>query len=787
MNSTETGKKVYRCGQNWFRHNLFWSPTSGDMGYDQVVKADPAEDPAFCKVKMFSPVEMDLAFVFAAHRDINKPELMDEWKRQFLSVSFEYRLDDVPISENFELHGIALKHSPLQQIFNILGFKSEWEAKHGTIKSEALSKLYEVSPSFVDTACTMGNRVLKDTELSALLLGADEQRKNPFDRWSKFQYDGVMHGYVNKDATSNRNLQSLTCRVLLAQKACLDLFINFMESDATSWPVAVRQSIKEVTASHNTIRAKLSAGDETWRAGWPESAERFWQLVKGCVYDLEYWSCLVALVKNRRSSNEYLESSPWLNEEVSAIKEMIQQEAKEKNVQLNKHKAEDAVVMTEDNQEDEEDEVDPVKTVLQHMKIGETDKPNLPFKKDAEVSLMSKLNERLLSFKKLAQRKVATCIKWIVEPQPTNENDLVDLYSDTWAKDYHGEWRSLHPGEEPHCTATLLHFFDSKKCSDGRLMKLLGAVARERKQNFAVKQSETIHMLMPPNGLKILKKNRLNYSGTNRGDTSYGVKLPSYDSDTTWQLTFGQKKQLFGKHRVSVGGQAPEGSEAESGALEPAFYHAGPPALDEEIIHCYSVGAINDMTPGDGSMAFLAIQRNLPYIGLVFTDHHAKLLTERLEAMTFEAMQNPKSALFSNELTKLIKEAKKAKPKAKGKAKGKNKAQKADDQEQGEEENEEEDPEIDADEDEAGADGDDDCGNKTPEWINSNGEETDAPSDVEEHEEDEDENQDEESEEEEQEEEEKPVPKKRKNTSEKVKDVAQKLRKLAKGNARSGK
>ncbi|CAL1152657.1 unnamed protein product [Cladocopium goreaui] len=29
MNSTETGKKVYRCGQNWFRHNLFWSPTSG--------------------------------------------------------------------------------------------------------------------------------------------------------------------------------------------------------------------------------------------------------------------------------------------------------------------------------------------------------------------------------------------------------------------------------------------------------------------------------------------------------------------------------------------------------------------------------------------------------------------------------------------------------------------------------------------------------------------------------------------------------------------------------------
>ena len=44
---------------------------------------------------------------------------------------------------NFELHGVALKHSPLQQFYNVLGFKTEYESKHGPIKSEALSKLYE--------------------------------------------------------------------------------------------------------------------------------------------------------------------------------------------------------------------------------------------------------------------------------------------------------------------------------------------------------------------------------------------------------------------------------------------------------------------------------------------------------------------------------------------------------------------------------------------------------------------------------------------------------------------
>ena len=34
---------------------------------------------------------------------------------------------------------------------------------------------------------------------------------------------------------------------------------------------------------------------------------------------------------------------------------------------------------------------------------------------------------------------------------------------------------------------------------------------------------------------------------------------------------------------------------------EPAFFHAGPWSLDEELVHDFSVGAINDMTAGLGS------------------------------------------------------------------------------------------------------------------------------------------------------------------------------------------
>ena len=44
---------------------------------------------------------------------------------------------------NFELQRVAPKHSPLQQFFSVLQFKAEYEAKHGSVKSDVLAKLYE--------------------------------------------------------------------------------------------------------------------------------------------------------------------------------------------------------------------------------------------------------------------------------------------------------------------------------------------------------------------------------------------------------------------------------------------------------------------------------------------------------------------------------------------------------------------------------------------------------------------------------------------------------------------
>ncbi len=106
--------------------------------------------------------------------------------------------------------------------------------------------------------------------------------------------------------------------------------------------------------------------DQTWRGGWPESAERFWQLVKDaytefenilvsilsneklmaielypwwislciriaqdCIYNREYWHALSTAVKNRRATSEYLDM-PALAAELEEINSLHTVEVKEK-------------------------------------------------------------------------------------------------------------------------------------------------------------------------------------------------------------------------------------------------------------------------------------------------------------------------------------------------------------------------------------------------------------------------------------------------------------------------
>ena len=109
----------------------------------------------------------------------------------------------------------------------------------------------------------------------------------------------------------------------------------------------------------------------------------------------------MGLVKNRRATGEYLEA-PQIMEEIEGIRENLTSELKEKKA-LMKKDAEEAPEVIDDRSDEEEEVSDPVKSVLTHMLIGE--KPELPLKKDVEGEKVDKLNEKLMAFKKIAQRK----------------------------------------------------------------------------------------------------------------------------------------------------------------------------------------------------------------------------------------------------------------------------------------------------------------------------------------------------------------------------------------------
>ena len=89
-------------------------------------------------------------------------------------------------------------------------------------------------------------------------------------------------------------------------------------------------------------------------------------------------------MKNRRSTTEYLDA-PQISEEIKGIQEQMTQEAKERKKAEKKDQVNGEMDVGASEEEDDAAmmEEEPIKTTLTHMVIGETDKPELPCKKDA--------------------------------------------------------------------------------------------------------------------------------------------------------------------------------------------------------------------------------------------------------------------------------------------------------------------------------------------------------------------------------------------------------------------
>ena len=63
---------------------------------------------------------------------------------------------------------------------------------------------------------------------------------------------------------------------------------------------------------------------------------------------------------------------------------------------------------------------------------------------------------------------------------------------------------------------------------------------------------------------------------------------------------------------------------------ELAFFHAFPSIRWDEVIHDYQLGAILDITVGDGSLALTTVRNQITYTGFALTDEHKDMVMARL-------------------------------------------------------------------------------------------------------------------------------------------------------------
>ena len=179
----------------------------------------------------------------------------------------------------------------------------------------------------------------------------------------------------------------------------------------------------------------------------------------------------------------------------------------------------------------------------------------------------------------------------------------------------------------------------------------------------SLKQLTNLHFFH--NALTIIpERNRIHYVGTNLGSVVGPVHYEDWAS--SWKLSLDTKKGLYGDNRKPVGGRSDGDAGGESdedeemvdaqddvrpkfetpivGAgrgsghnrvgqvVEPVFWHQFPTNFYKDLMASYWAKSVIDLTPGGGLAAQAAMEMQIGYTGMVFTEEHRSLLVDRLTA-----------------------------------------------------------------------------------------------------------------------------------------------------------
>lgn len=123
--------------------------------------------------------------------------------------------------------------------------------------------------------------------------------------------------------------------------------------------------------------------------------------------------------------------------------------------------------------------------------------------------------------------------------------------------------------------------------------------SRNRNTTLGVKQMEMAHILSAGR-ISLPVKNRKHYKGTNCGDTLSDVAIPKMAN--VWQLSWKNKKLLYGKkHLIAVGGKT-AGTSGDQNAvkrtdttMEPVCFHPMPEEFYDTVVDDFHVKRVFDL------------------------------------------------------------------------------------------------------------------------------------------------------------------------------------------------
>lgn len=166
-------------------------------------------------------------------------------------------------------------------------------------------------------------------------------------------------------------------------------------------------------------------------------------------------------------------------------------------------------------------------------------------------------------------------------------------------------------------------------------------------------QMEFLH-LVTAGGLLLTKLPRKHFGGTNTGNFLGPLSLQPLREQ--WQLTLGEKVKLYGFSRQAVEKERDEPPEhvRQSSDIEPATYWGSTCEFYDEVLLNYHVGCVLDATACCSNFAMSCIENNVPYIGLVRTEDHLRLLTKRLASEVLLRFATSGSSLHRPGLDKLL-------------------------------------------------------------------------------------------------------------------------------------